>query len=510
MNKENKIKFEPSTLETIDTAMLKYVESLDIHVRTNKGNNRVPVTWVGGERSYQVKEEFGIRDKNSILIFPQIAVKRTGFTKDLGKKGSFWSDIPAIDALKGGSISIGRRVQRKKTAEYANANSIRRKGKLNFQTRRKNNQVVYEVLTIPVPSYIEVNYEVVIRTDYQTHMNEILQKFVTDTNGTNYFLIEHNGHRYEAFYEPNISDESNVSNFDEEERKFRSVVPIRVLGYLITANKNEEKPYKSIRETAVDVALHERFDDGVDNPLKLYNFKSIPTYYPGNVSGSLGFWIGDTISEPSGSVMSSWNNDSSQVLSVDSGFAPFSTTSSAGFKAARFEGDQYMEYDSVAADLSDESLTIAVAFDQISKSETEFYFALGNTTDTANYIGLQGYNQTFGDPSTYSFRIIGRTSDNTLVISPGVLFNLTASYAIMTMNDKKINLWVNGSRYVTDLSYAGEFTFDNLRLGTLERSTGPFFELSGTILSYGVFNRELNNRERRELEQYWNDKYNYK
>jgi hypothetical protein len=112
--------------------MLKYVESLDIHVRTNKGNNRVPVTWVGGERSYQVKEEFGIRDKNSILIFPQIAVKRTGFTKDLGKKGSFWSDIPAIDALKGGSISIGRRVQRKKTAEYANANSIRRKGKLNF------------------------------------------------------------------------------------------------------------------------------------------------------------------------------------------------------------------------------------------------------------------------------------------------------------------------------------------------------------------------------------------
>jgi hypothetical protein len=169
-----------------------------------------------------------------------------------------------------------------------------------------------------------------------------------------------------------------------------------------------------------------------------------------------------------------------------------------------------MEYDSVAADLSDESLTIAVAFDQISKSETEFYFALGNTTDTANYIGLQGYNQTFGDPSTYSFRIIGRTSDNTLVISPGVLFNLTASYAIMTMNDKKINLWVNGSRYVTDLSYAGEFTFDNLRLGTLERSTGPFFELSGTILSYGVFNRELNNRERRELEQYWNDKYNYK
>ena len=48
------ITFMPSTLETIDAAMLEYVnEELDLHAVTNKGQKKIPVIWVSAERNFQ-------------------------------------------------------------------------------------------------------------------------------------------------------------------------------------------------------------------------------------------------------------------------------------------------------------------------------------------------------------------------------------------------------------------------------------------------------------------------
>ena len=47
--------FKPSTIETIDAAVLKFVESMNLHAQTNKGFNPVPIIWVGAERTYQIK-----------------------------------------------------------------------------------------------------------------------------------------------------------------------------------------------------------------------------------------------------------------------------------------------------------------------------------------------------------------------------------------------------------------------------------------------------------------------
>jgi len=52
----NELALQPSSLETIDVGLFKYVdENLNLHTKTNKGFEKVAVIWLGAERSYQIK-----------------------------------------------------------------------------------------------------------------------------------------------------------------------------------------------------------------------------------------------------------------------------------------------------------------------------------------------------------------------------------------------------------------------------------------------------------------------
>ena len=58
MPTEKIIEIEPSTIETIDTGFFRWVdETLNIHVTTNSGWDKVPVLWVSAERAYQIKHD---------------------------------------------------------------------------------------------------------------------------------------------------------------------------------------------------------------------------------------------------------------------------------------------------------------------------------------------------------------------------------------------------------------------------------------------------------------------
>ena len=69
-----KLHFEPSTIETIDSSVLKYFESLDLFADTNEGWGKVPIVWGTAERSYQVKKNKDIRDAQGMLKFPIISI----------------------------------------------------------------------------------------------------------------------------------------------------------------------------------------------------------------------------------------------------------------------------------------------------------------------------------------------------------------------------------------------------------------------------------------------------
>jgi hypothetical protein len=257
--------YKPSTLETIDLSVYNWIkEQINVSCTTNKGWKNVPVLWVSGERSWQLKNHKDLRDNDDALIFPIIALQRDNFAKTPNNKGSFWANIPPVGDAKGGSITIARRVNQEKTANFANADAYRKRSKIvgnagnpgdqqiNFPMP-KNKKVVYETITIPMPVYIDAMYSISIRTEYQQQMNEILQPFVVFSKGINHLKLKQDGHAYEAFMQPDFSSEGNVAEPGDEARFYETKISLKVLGYLVGADKNDEQPHIVIRENAVDV-----------------------------------------------------------------------------------------------------------------------------------------------------------------------------------------------------------------------------------------------------------------
>lgn len=241
--------FSQNSIETIDGALLDYVEKLNVHCNTSNGWTKVPVIWSSAERSYQIKNNPYLRDKNGTLIAPIISIERTNITKDPNKKGSYQANLsPKQDRYYSTKV-----LNQDKTSNFANADTYRKTGQLNFKTSKKNKKQVFQHTEIRIPVYITIQYKINIMTNYQVQMNEIMQPFITK-NAQNYFLIEKDGYRFECFMEPEFAQES-VANLSEEERKYKASIGVKVLGYLIGGDVNEEGRKVNVTENAVEVKI---------------------------------------------------------------------------------------------------------------------------------------------------------------------------------------------------------------------------------------------------------------
>ena len=192
---EVRIPFQPSTLETIDGAMLDYIKDLDLFSKTNQGFKRAPVVWVSPERAFQSKMGSEIRDDQGALIMPIISVERSAVAKDPNKRGTVWANIPPADDEKGGSIPVARRINHVKTKNFANKDAKKRHGQLNFPNKSKDPKIVFQTFSIPLPVYIDITYKITIRTEYQEQMNDLVTPFITRPGGINYILIKKENHR---------------------------------------------------------------------------------------------------------------------------------------------------------------------------------------------------------------------------------------------------------------------------------------------------------------------------
>lgn len=266
--KRTVVPFKASTIETIDYAVYDWLnDQMDIFCETNKGFKKVPVLWVAGERSHQIKSNKDLRDSGGALIFPMITLKRDGIVKDPTRKGMFYGNIdpksadPVNGYYKGGSIEIARRIQQDKTAGFKNAYSARKYNKIvgagpariNFPRKDPGKKVVYELISIPMPVYIDVSYTIEVRTEYQQQINQIIQPFITKTGGINYEVIERDKHQYELFIQQDFAENNNVTELGEESRIFQTNVQLKVMGHLVGGDKNQETPEIVIRENAIDV-----------------------------------------------------------------------------------------------------------------------------------------------------------------------------------------------------------------------------------------------------------------
>jgi len=253
----------PSSIEDIDYAIYNYLNgSLNISCHSNRGFEKVPVIFSIPERAYQIKADSTLRaDNGRTLQYPLISINRTGMVQNPQNKGRYGVYVPPLYEFynKGGSIDIARTVAQQKTAEFANANAIRRSSSgtnKNYQTfPGENKNIVYETISIPMPSFIEVSYVISLVSNYQQQMNQMLAPFLTRNSTPSVFSISHEGNRYEAFMSPEISSESNTGGLNTEERVFRSTINISVLGYIVGAGDNQETPNVVIRQSAAKLRL---------------------------------------------------------------------------------------------------------------------------------------------------------------------------------------------------------------------------------------------------------------
>jgi len=250
-----------STIETIDYSIMSWIkEDLKLMAHTNEGFKRVPVLWQVPERAFQVKHDKDLRDLAGALKFPLISVERTGITKDPAKKGSFQAHYYSKDKNgRSGRWVIAKRIVEDKTRNFAVVGNTRRENFTSGTEQRYypriNKKVVIQSLSIPIPVYINVDYKISIKTEYQQQMNDLIAPFLARTGQINAFTMRRNGHLYEGFIDQGFTHNNNVGNLAEEARVFNSEITIKVLGYLIGEGENDDRPIVRVDENVVEITF---------------------------------------------------------------------------------------------------------------------------------------------------------------------------------------------------------------------------------------------------------------
>jgi hypothetical protein len=252
-----------SRIEDVDYAIVSWLkEDLELSTLTNEGNKRVPVLWQTPERAFQIKNNHDLRhpidDGGGVITLPVVSIERTGIVKDPARKGGFQAHLYS-DSKNGrtGRMVIAKRIKQDKTRNFAVVGNTRTNsgGTRQKYFPRTNKKVVIETLSIPIPIYVNLDYKIVVKTEYQQQMNDLTQPFMTRTGQINSFVMRRNGHLYEAFIDQGFNQANNVANLGEDERQFTSEINIKVLGYLIGEGNSDDRPIVTREESIVEIAF---------------------------------------------------------------------------------------------------------------------------------------------------------------------------------------------------------------------------------------------------------------
>tara|TARA_Y100000310_G_C20584080_1_gene764519 strand:- start:87 stop:938 length:852 start_codon:yes stop_codon:yes gene_type:complete len=245
-----------SELEDIDFAVFKFVdEGLDIHTNSNKGFRKVPIIWSGSERAHNIKNTEINRDAAGMVTLPVISIERDSMKKTEKSRVIPYAKLDPHGDVRGGSFIINRIIKQDKTSNFANADAHYRKKQQNFPLYRlkQNKKIVYETLTIPIPIYLDVGYKIVLTTEYQEQMNDMVTPFVRISNAHKRINIGHNLNKYEAWIQEDYVVANNISKYETNERRYETTITVNVFGYLIGDTKNQKKPRVVRRENAVQI-----------------------------------------------------------------------------------------------------------------------------------------------------------------------------------------------------------------------------------------------------------------
>ena len=257
-----------SSIEDIDRAIYDWIKDLQLSSYDEGSFKTVNVLWQAPERAYQIKHDKDLRDSAGALKLPLVSVERTGITKDPARKGSFQAHLYSKNKNgRAGRMVIAQKIVPEKTQNFAIAsgtrNAIQHKKQKYYP--RVNKKVVIRSLSIPIPVYVNVDYKIVLKSEYQQQMNDLMAPFITRTGQINGFLMRRNGHLYEGFIDQGFTHNNNVNNLGEEMRQFTSEITIKVLGQLIGEGASDDRPIVRVDENVVEYQFPSELDAPAGN-----------------------------------------------------------------------------------------------------------------------------------------------------------------------------------------------------------------------------------------------------
>ncbi len=262
----------PNGIEETDRALFNlFDKKIAFEIEVNSQVTKVPVVFSSGERFATTRRRQPIRDRNNTLILPIISIHRTSIIHDPQQDGY----QTAISFRKQGDYVIKRRLS-EKDRQYQNLiNKLLLKNQSNVASlnnfsetsgfpkqhakpgriasrREKGNasrnispnghlleknlgENIFEIITIPYPKFITVQYEMIFWTQYMTQMNHMIETMMSkfDGQGHQFSMTTQNGYDLVAFVKSPLTAEDNFSDFSSEERIIKYTFNISVPTFII-------------------------------------------------------------------------------------------------------------------------------------------------------------------------------------------------------------------------------------------------------------------------------------
>ena len=264
--------FPQAGIETADRALFEmFDKSLPFQVKVKDQEINVPVVFSTGERFALTRRKKPVRDRNNAIILPIISIHRTGVDtspsqggygtpisfreqqsyvvrKRLDPKDRNYQNIVNKLGLKNqhdassrenfsrndffpGNIAKAGRV-----ASRRNLRNLTYKDDPTGDLLRDDlGNNIFEIISIPYPTFITLNYEVTFWTQYMQTMNQMLEIMFAQFSGQGYEsnIVSPEGYEYVAYLKSPLNSQDNFSEFSNDERIIKYTFNMSVPAYTI-------------------------------------------------------------------------------------------------------------------------------------------------------------------------------------------------------------------------------------------------------------------------------------
>jgi len=266
----------PVGVEDADRSVFRLFDrKLSFVVEVDKQATKVPVVFSTGERFALTRRRQPIRDNNNTLILPIISIRRVRIVHDpaqagyrtpishkdqesyiikrrLGKKDRDYQNIINKMGLKNQkNVSSNKNFENQSSRPFSGSiedTVATRRSKVGVNSEVAStgellgsslNDNIFEVITIPYPTFVTLEYEVTFWTQYMIQMNQLIETMMANFSGQghDYLLETDTGYQFVAYLQSPLTAADNFTEFSSEERIVRYTFSMIVPAYILAPSQ---------------------------------------------------------------------------------------------------------------------------------------------------------------------------------------------------------------------------------------------------------------------------------